>query len=106
MLTGNISIALVPFTQEAKLRCQCYSTMQRDADLANHQDRLRGFHKTGIPRFVLKDWSRGTWVAQIGKHLPLAQLMILGSWDRAEQGVCFTLGPSALLMHSRSLSNK
>ena len=25
----------------------------------------------------------GTWVAQPIKHLPLAQVMILGSWDRA-----------------------
>ena len=25
----------------------------------------------------------GTWVAQVVKHLPSAQVMILGSWDRA-----------------------
>ena len=25
---------------------------------------------------------KSTWVAQLGEHLPLAQVMILGSWDR------------------------
>ena len=24
---------------------------------------------------------RGAWMAQLGKHLPSAQIMILGSWD-------------------------
>lgn len=27
-----------------------------------------------------------TWVSQLAKHLPLAQIMILGSWDQAPCG--------------------
>ena len=39
----------------------------------------------------------GTWVAQSVKHLPLAQVVILGSWDGAHigppalQGACISL---------------
>ena len=33
--------------------------------------------------FLNKPWLRGTWVVQLVKHLPSAQIMILGSWDRA-----------------------
>ena len=30
---------------------------------------------------------RGAWVAQLVKRLPLAQVMILGSWDLARIGL-------------------
>ena len=30
-----------------------------------------------------KNWFAGTWVAHLVKHLPLAQVMISGSWDGA-----------------------
>jgi len=31
--------------------------------------------------FNLQDENRGAWVAQSVKHLPLAQVMVSGSWD-------------------------
>ena len=34
----------------------------------------------------------GTWVAQSVKHLPLAQVMILGSWDPAAHGALCSVG--------------
>ena len=30
-----------------------------------------------------KQKPRGTWVAQLAKHLPLAHVMITGPWDKA-----------------------
>ena len=47
----------------------------------------------------------GTWVAQLVKHLPLAQVMIAGSWDwvpiglPAQRRTCFFLS----FCHSSSL---
>ena len=37
--------------------------------------------------------NRGAWVAQLVKHLPLAQVVILGShvWFPAQWGACFSL---------------
>ena len=39
---------------------------------------------------------RGAWVAQSAKCLPLAQVMILGSWDRAPHCACTQLGSLVL----------
>ena len=59
-----------------------------------------------------KAYSRGTWVAQSVKHLPSAQIMILGSWNRAlhwapcsERGLLLPLFPTHALLLSLSLSN-
>ena len=54
----------------------------------------------------------GTWVAQAGKHLPSAQVMISGSWDGAPghgsvENLLFPLPLLLLLLVlSLSLSNK
>ena len=47
----------------------------------------------------------GAWVAQSVKLLPLAQVMIPGSWDQpqmvglsAQKGVCFSLSLCLLLL--------
>ena len=59
-----------------------------------------------------EDQMRGTWVAQWVKPLPLAQVMISGSWDRApHRALCSTgsLLPSLsayLSAYLWSLSNK
>jgi len=37
----------------------------------------------------------GAWVAQSVKHLPSAQVMILGSWDPAPSGESLLIGESA-----------
>ena len=58
--------------------------------------------------------SEGTWVAQLVKHLPLAQVMIPGSWDQALHPAPFSAGslllpfplPAALPTYGFSLSNK
>ena len=52
---------------------------------------------------IFNNQQRGTWVAQSVKHLPLAQVMISGSWDGAPcQGPC-SVGslflPLSLLLH-------
>ena len=39
--------------------------------------------------------TRGAWVAQLVKHLPLAQVMIPGSWNRAPESVSLLSGESA-----------
>ena len=46
-----------------------------------------------LKRFQIKMYAYwGAWVAQSVKRLPLAQVMIPGSWDRVPQwGVCFSL---------------
>ena len=53
----------------------------------------------------MKKKKGGAWLSQSVKHLPWAQVMILGSWDRvphqairllAQQGVCSSL---CLLLH-------
>ena len=53
---------------------------------------------------------RGTWVAQMVKHLLLAQVMILGSWDQAPCQAPHSVGSLLLLyalgLCSCSLSNK
>lgn len=50
----------------------------------------------------------GTWVAQLFKHLPSAQVVILRSWDRAPSGACFSLSLflCALFLFSLSQINK
>ena len=55
---------------------------------------------------------RGTRVVQLVKHLPLAQIMLSGSWDGAlsqascSQGACFSLHSSLVLSLAISLSNE
>ena len=64
-----------------------------------------------------KDHTRGAWLAQSVKHLPLAQIMILGSLDLTLRptglpvhwGVCFSLSlcPSpSLVLSLLCLSNE
>ena len=43
--------------------------------------------KLALPMVLLKTFSWGTWVGQLVKHLPLAQVMIWRSWDRAPRWV-------------------
>ena len=56
--------------------------------------------------------SWGAWVAQLVKHLPLAQIMMPGFWDQACIGlpaqweVYFSLWPSSYPFCVLSLSNK
>ena len=57
---------------------------------------------------------KSTWVAQLGEHLPLAQVMISDSWDQALHWVLCLAGslrlplplPLTLLVLSHSLSLK
>ena len=51
----------------------------------------------------LKETFRGTWVAQLVKHLPLAQVMILESYIRlpAQRGACFSLCPHPLMLRNK-----
>ena len=35
---------------------------------------------------------RGTWVAQLVKHLPLAQVMVPGSWDQVQHRAAYSVG--------------
>ena len=57
---------------------------------------------------------RGTWMAQLVEHLPLAQVMILGSWNGAPPQVSCSVGslllpfplPPPLCSCSCSLINK
>ena len=57
---------------------------------------------------------RSSWVAQLVKHLPLAQVMIPGSWDRVLHQVLCSVGslllplpaapPGCACLHTLSLS--
>ena len=67
----------------------------------------------GLPQ---RSQDRGAWVSQSVKHMPWDQVMIQGSWDRAQCGldellvqrtVCFSLCPSLCswpLSHSLSFT--
>ena len=53
-----------------------------------------------------KKWLRGTWVAQLVKHLPSAQVMISRSWDPAPHWALCSAGSlllPLLLLHALSL---
>ena len=66
--------------------------------------------------FQLKNTFWGTWVAQLVKHLPLAQVMISRSWDGGLHWTCCSVGslllslplllPLLVLSQSLSLLNK
>ena len=71
--------------------------------------------KNGDDRLVRSErHGRGAWVAQLVKGLPLAQVMILGSWDQALNWAPCSVGslflplllPLLVHMLSLSLSNK
>ena len=47
---------------------------------------------------IIKIFFRGDWVAQSVKHLPSAQVMISGSWDRAPCGGGFPHSAGSLLL--------
>ena len=49
---------------------------------------------------------RGTWVAQLVRHLPSSQVLILGSWDRVlHRAPCEEpVSPSAYVSASVSVS--
>ena len=62
-------------------------------------------------KFLLKTLSWGAWVAQPVKHLPLAKVMILRSWNRVPHWAPCSVGslllplpPSAVCACSSSLS--
>ena len=52
-----------------------------------------------------RNFIRGTWVAQLVECLPLAQIVMPGSWDWALCGVCFSLS-SLLVLSYLCRSNK
>ena len=53
---------------------------------------------------LLKIMVRGTWVAQLVKHMPSAQVMISGSWDQALHWAQCSMGSLLLLLPLCSLS--
>ena len=67
--------------------------------------------------WIKKIWCKGAWVAQSVKHVPLAQVMILGSWNQALHQVPCSVGslllplplplqPLLMLLLALSLSNE
>ena len=71
----------------------------------NFKKNLKKSHKKSLKTFL-----RDAWVAQSVKYLPSAQVMILESWDPAQQQAPWLVGSLRLLstwllpLHSCSLS--